>query len=110
MHEMMTLPGYAPVRLQPVDFLFAIVKGEPGRLSLAVADAQSDAALRTIYDGPYPANYTSKKQGGIVLGVGGDNSPYGSGTFFEGVIARGFSSSGVDAAVLAHIVAAGYAR
>ena len=110
MREMMTLPGFAPVRLQPVDFLFALVKGEPGRLSLAVADAQRDAAPRTLYDGPYPANYTSKKQGGIVLGVGGDNSPYGAGTFFEGVIARGFSSGAVDAAVLADIVAAGYAR
>ncbi len=110
MHDMMTLPGFEPVRLQPVDFVFAIVKGRPGRLSLAVGDAQGATALRTLYDGPYPANYTSKKQGGIVLGVGGDNSPYGSGTFYEGVIARGFSSSAVDAAVLADIVAAGYAK
>lgn len=110
MHEMMTLPGFEPVRLQPVDFLLAIVKGQPGRLSLAATDAQKGAALSTLYDGPYPANFTSKKQGGIVLGIGGDNSPYGSGTFYEGVIARGFSSSQVDAAVLADIVAAGYAR
>ena len=110
MHEMMTLPGFAPVRLEPVDFRFAIVKGTPGRLSLAVADAQHDAALQSVYDGPYPANYTSKKQGGIVLGVGGDNSPWGSGTWFEGVLVRGFSSSETDAAVLANIVAARYAR
>jgi len=110
MHEMMALPGYEPVRLQPVDFRFALVKGEPGRLSLAVADAQRDAAPLTVLDGPYPANFTSKKQGGIVLGVGGDNSPYGRGTFYEGVIARGFTSSAVDKAVLANIVAAGYAR
>ena len=110
MHEMMTLPGFEPVRLQPVDFLFAVVKGEPGRLSLAAAEARAGVALRTLYDGPYPVNFTSKKQGGIVLGVGGDNSPYGSGTFYEGVIARGFSSSEVDAAVLANIAAAGYAR
>ena len=110
MHEMMTLPGFEPVRLQPVDFIFAIVKGEKGRLSVATADAQQDTVLRILYDGLYPNNYTSKKQGGIVLGVGGDNSPYGSGTFFEGVIVRGFSSSEVDAAVLANIVAAKYAR
>jgi hypothetical protein len=110
MHEMMTLPGFEHVRLQTVDFLFALVKGEPGRLSLAVADAQTDVALRVLYDGPYPANFTSKKQGAIVLGVGGDNSPYGSGTFYEGVIARGFSSSAADAAVLADIVAASYTR
>ena len=110
MHDMMALPGFAPVRLQPVDFLFAMVKGEPGRLAVAAADAQRDAAPRMLYEGPYPANYTSKKQGGAVLGVGGDNSPYGSGTFFEGAIVRGFSSNEVDAAVLANIVAAKYAR
>jgi len=110
MHEMMTLPGFEPVRLQPIDFLFALVKGEPGRLSLAVADAQKNSSLRILYDGPYPANFTSKKQGGIVLGIGGDNSPFGSGTFYEGVIVRGFSGSEVDAAVLADIVAAGYAK
>ena len=110
MHAMMALPGFAPVRLQPVDFLFAMVKGEPGRLAVAAADAQRDAAPRMLYEGPYPANYTSKKQGGAVLGVGGDNSPYGSGTFFEGAIVRGFSSNEVDAAVLANIVAAKYAR
>jgi hypothetical protein len=110
MHEMMALPDYEPVRLPPVDFRFALVKGEPGRLSLAVADAQRDAAPLVVLDGPYPANFTSKKQGGIVLGVGGDNSPYGRGTFYEGVIARGFSSSAVDAAVLANIVAARYSR
>jgi hypothetical protein len=111
MHEMMTLPGFEPVHIpQPVDFIFAIVKGKQGRLSVASADAQHDTVLRILYDGPYPANYTSKKQGGIVLGVGGDNSPYGSGTFYEGAIVSGFSSSQVDTAVLANIVAAGYGR
>jgi hypothetical protein len=45
-----------------------------------------------------------------VLGVGGDNSPWGAGTFYEGVMTQGFSSSATDAAVLANVVAAGYAR
>jgi len=110
MHEMMQLPGFAPVRLPPADFLLAVVKGAPGRLSLAVADANAGAPLRALYDGPYPAGYESKKQGGIVLGVGGDNSPWGSGTFFEGAMTRGVSSDAADAAVLANIAAAGYAR
>lgn len=110
MHEMMTLPLFEPVRLQPVDFIFALVKGTPGRLVLAAADAQKDLSLRIIRDSPYPYNYTSQKQGGIVLAVGGDNSPYGSGTFYEGVITRGFSTDEADAAVLANIVAAQYAR
>ena len=110
MHEMMTLPGYEPTRLQPVDFLFALVKGEPGRLVVAAADAQKDTALRIIRDSPYPDGFSSKKQGGLVLAVGGDTSPYGAGTWYEGVVTRGFSSSETDAAVLANIVAARYAK
>jgi hypothetical protein len=51
-----------------------------------------------------------KKEGAIVLGVGGDNSPWGAGTFFEGVMTAGFASNATDAAVLANIVAAGYTR
>ena len=52
----------------------------------------------------------SKKEGAIVLGVGGDNSPWGAGTFFEGVMTKGVSSSATDAAVVANVVAAGYSR
>ena len=48
------------------------------------------------------------KQGAIVLGVGGDNSPWGAGIFFEGVMTRGYATSATDADVLANIVAAGY--
>jgi hypothetical protein len=33
-----------------------------------------------------------------------------SGTFFEGVMVKGFSSNATDAAVMANIVAAGYAK
>ncbi len=110
MHEMMTLPGFQPVYLEPVNFVFALVKGEPGRLVTAVANAQKDDSVTTLYDGPFPPTYVSVKQGGIILGVGGDNSPWGSGTWFEGVMTRGFSSSETDAAVLANIVAAKYVR
>ena len=73
MHEMMQV--LAPTRMPPADYLVAIVKGEPGRLSVAAADANVDAALLTLYDGPFPVGWASQKQGGIVLGVGGDNSP-----------------------------------
>ena len=50
-----------------------------------------------------------KKQGAIIMGIGGDNSDHGIGTFFEGVIASGFTSDTTDNAVQADIVAAGYA-
>jgi len=49
-----------------------------------------------------------KKQGSIVLGIGGDNSPKGVGTFLEGAITRGVATADVDAAVHRDIVAAGF--
>ena len=42
--------------------------------------------------------------------LSGDNSPNAVGTFYEGVMARGYSSAEVDAAVQANIVAAGYGK
>jgi hypothetical protein len=38
-----------------------------------------------------------------------DNSPWAGGIFYEGVMTTGFASSETDAAVMANIVAAGYA-
>jgi non-reducing end alpha-L-arabinofuranosidase len=48
------------------------------------------------------------QEGGITLGVGGDNSNRGIGSFFEGVMTYGYPSDQADAAVQANIVAAGY--
>ena len=114
MHHMMTElpPKYMPAD-KPVAFLAAVVKGKPGRLSVLAGDVQSNASngggFKTVYDGPYPTDYRpSRKEGGIVLGVGGDNSPWGSGTWFEGVMTRGYSSTAADAEVFANVVAAGY--
>jgi hypothetical protein len=50
-----------------------------------------------------------RKQGAILLGIGGDNSVSGAGTFFEGVLTAGYPSDATEAAVQANIVAAGYA-
>lgn len=110
MHEMMTIPGFEPVRLAEVDFLLAMVKGQRGRLATLAADASKDVAMRSLYDGPFPANYTSNKQGAIVLGIGGDNSPWGDGTFYEGALTAGFSTDLTDSLVLANIVSARYAK
>jgi hypothetical protein len=51
-----------------------------------------------------------KKQGAIILGIGGDNSNSAIGTFYEGAITTGDPSSATDDAVQANIVAAGYGR
>jgi hypothetical protein len=51
-----------------------------------------------------------KKQGAVELGVGGDGSAGGIGTFFEGAMTTGVSSDSVDDAIQANIVAAGYGK
>ena len=44
----------------------------------------------------------------MVLGLGGDTSPTGIGTFYEGVLTKGYSTDAADDAVQANIVAARY--
>jgi hypothetical protein len=80
-----------------------------GPFTLKGANAQS-GTLSTIYDGARPNSYSPMhKQGGIVLGIGGDNSSTAQGNFFEGVMTTGYAVK-VDAAVQANIVAAGYGK
>jgi hypothetical protein len=64
--------------------------------------------LTTAYDGASPKSWNSG--GGLVLGVGGDNSNHSFGTFFEGALTMGRPSDATDAAVLAHVQAAGYGK
>ena len=65
-------------------FVTAMLKGKPGYWTLKGGDAQH-GELETKYSGPRPPNYeVMKKQGAIVLGIGGDNSDHGVGTFYEG--------------------------
>ena len=49
-----------------------------------------------------------KKEGGIVLGTGGDESNGSQGNFYEGFMATGATSDATDDAVQANIVAVGY--
>ena len=92
-------------------YVTAMLKGPSGnRFVLKGADAQA-GALATKYDGARPAGYSpQKKQGAIILGIGGDNSHTGEGTFFEGCMTAGVPTDAVDDAVEANIVAAGYGR
>jgi hypothetical protein len=101
--------GNAPV---PDDFVTAMAKND-GQSTYAIetGDAQS-GGLTTQWSGALPdlgGYMPMQKEGGIVLGTGGDNSNAGIGTWFEGVMTSGYPSSAADAAVQANIVAAGYA-
>jgi hypothetical protein len=50
-----------------------------------------------------------KKEGAIILGIGGDNSISAQGTFYEGVMTSGYPSDATENSVQANIVAAKYA-
>ena len=90
-------------------FVTAIVKGEPNHWAIRGGNAQS-GGLTTYFDGRRPNGYhPMKKEGAILLGIGGDNSITGRGTFYEGVLTSGYPTAATENAVQANITAAGYA-
>jgi len=92
-----------------VDYAFGILKtsttNNTPQYAIRVGNAQS-GTLTTAYDGQAPANWQGK--GGIILGIGGDNSNSSLGTFFEGAVTAGRPSDATDAAVLQNVQAVGY--
>ncbi|KAJ7192933.1 alpha-L-arabinofuranosidase [Mycena pura] len=91
-------------------FVTAVVKGEPGHWAIRGGDAAS-GELRTFFSGARPSGGYNpmQKEGAIILGIGGDNSDRGRGTFYEGVMTSGFPSDATENKVQANIVAAAYA-
>ena len=89
-------------------FVTAMVKGGTDGFALKGGDA-TQGKLTTMYDGPRPPQYQPmKKQGAIILGIGGDNSAQSVGTFYEGCITIGYTTDAVDDAIQADIVAQRY--
>jgi len=88
-----------------VDYALGILKTNATNYAIRVGNAQS-GGLTTAYDGKPPANWQMK--GGIVLGIGGDNSNSSLGTFFEGAITAGRPADATDALILKNIQDAGY--
>ncbi|WP_309112729.1 arabinofuranosidase catalytic domain-containing protein [Saccharothrix sp.] len=69
----------------------------------------NSGGLTTTYSGRLPNGYSPMKmENSVLLGTGGDNSPTGSGYFFEGAVTFGFPSNATEDAVQATITAAGY--
>jgi non-reducing end alpha-L-arabinofuranosidase len=92
------------------DFVTAMVKGGlagANHWTIKVGDAQS-GDLAAVFDGSRPnGGYaTMRKEGAIILGIAGDNSNGGRGTFFEGVMTAHYASDAADSAVQASIVSA----
>ncbi|KAF1966570.1 alpha-L-arabinofuranosidase B domain protein [Bimuria novae-zelandiae CBS 107.79] len=92
-------------------FLTAVLKGGANKWALKGGNAVS-GSLSTYYKGARPTvgGYNPmKKEGAIILGIGGDNSVSAQGTFYEGVMTSGYPSDDVENSVQANIVAAKYA-
>jgi hypothetical protein len=97
---------------QPITATYttAMVKGGSIGFSVKSADA-TQGTLSTLYDGPRPPGYQPmRKQGSVILGIGGDNSDSAIGTWFEGVLTAGYSTPEADDAVQANIVGARYGK
>jgi len=91
-------------------FVTAIIKGQPNHWAIRGGNAQS-GGLSTFFDGArpnVPGYNPMKKEGAIILGIGGDNSVGAAGTFYEGVMTSGYPSAATENAVQANITAAGY--
>ena len=91
-------------------YLTAIIKGKANQWAIRAGNAQS-GSLSTYYSGKRPnvSGYNPmKKEGAIILGIGGDNSKSAVGTFYEGVMTSGYPSDATENSVQANITAAGY--
>jgi hypothetical protein len=91
-------------------FTTAMIEGGNNQWEILGGNADS-GSLSTDFNGVRPAGYNPmKKQGAIILGIGGDNSDSSAGTFYEGVMTSGEPSAATEASVQANIVSVGYAN
>lgn len=93
------------------NYVTAMLKGDSiNRYAIKAGNANS-GSLKTMYSGARPSGYyPMKKEGAIVLGIGGDNSHAGVGTFFEGAVISGYPADSTEDSIQANIVAAGYGK
>jgi non-reducing end alpha-L-arabinofuranosidase len=93
-----------------VAFALGVLHTPVGKYSLRMADISTASDLTTAYDGAIPAGKTWGNAGGIVMGVGGDNSNNSEGTFFEGAVTNGAPSTATDLLIMKNIQAVGYKK
>jgi hypothetical protein len=92
-----------------MDYAFGISKANTvnnvPQYALRMANAQRGGTLVpqmvTAYDGRAPTTW--KMEGGILLGIGGDNSNSSYGTWFEGCITAGRPSDATDTLILKNV-------
>ncbi len=91
-----------------VPFALGFLKTDPSNWALRMADTETATEVTTAYAGALPK--AMDNQGGVVIGVGGDNSNNSWGTFFEGAILSGFPPDDAELAVMKNIQAVGYGQ
>ena len=91
-----------------VPFALGFLRVKSSEYAIRVADLATASDLSTAYVGTPPA--TVDHRGGIVLGVGGDNSNTSLGTFYEGAMVAGYPTNDVELAVMKNIKAVGYSK
>jgi len=79
-----------------------------GRSHYAIRSGNAEAGntLATAYDDWTEIEFV--QEGAIILGIGGDNSNWSYGTFYEGAMTAGRPTLATDQAVYANVQAAGY--
>lgn len=91
------------------DYAVGIVKSDTSNVYAIRGGDATKGTIKTMYRGrQYPGYYPKKLEGSIVLGVGGDNSHTGEGTFFEGAMTKGMPSDETEDELQKNIIAAGY--
>ncbi|HVZ88423.1 MAG TPA: arabinofuranosidase catalytic domain-containing protein [Polyangia bacterium] len=93
-----------------VNFALGILHTPVGQYAIRAADISKATDLTTAYDGAIPSGKTWGNAGGIVLGVGGDNSNNSEGTFYEGAITNGAPSNATDLLIMKNLQAVGYTK
>ena len=91
-------------------FALGILHTPVGKYALRMANIQTATDLANAYDGNIPSGKTWGNAGGIVLGVGGDNSNNSFGTFYEGALTNGSPTNATDLAIMQNIQAVGYGK
>jgi len=91
-----------------VQFALGILKTSSNQYALRMADIKKATDLTTAYDGKSPKQWSNT--GGILIGIGGDNSNNSWGTFYEGAIVAGLPTNATDLAIMKNVQAAGYGK
>jgi hypothetical protein len=97
--------------MDSVKFALGMITVSPSNYTIRVADLTAANSLTEAYSGALPKqDVTFGHKGGVILGIGGDNSNNSMGTFYEGAMVAGIPTAEVEAAVMKNIKTVGYAK